>query len=182
MTISKRAYLDGQLNIIEQLKTKVEEISKFSKSDLSKKPGPGKWSALECFAHLNLTYDHYLPRIEKAFDRSKVDHRPQYRGGFMIPKMIKSLLPDERGLISKNMKTFKKTTPTAAVSEEAITLYSYRLSLIEKILEQSEFRNIQSPRVTSLVGPVLRFRLGDAIAFMLAHDIRHIAQALRALG
>lgn len=168
--------------MIEQLKFHVDEIANQSEALLNQKPGPEKWSALECFAHLNLTYDHYLPRIEKAFAEAKEDRSLQYKGGVFVPKIIKSLLPDDKGMISKNMKTFKSTIPPRDVNHGEIDMYSKRLRLIEKILLESEFKNIQSPRVTSLVGPILRFRLGDAIAFILAHDIRHMVQAIRALG
>ncbi|MEO5584289.1 MAG: hypothetical protein ABIQ75_02450, partial [Flavobacteriales bacterium] len=39
----------------------------------------------------------------------------------------------------------------------------------------------ESPRITSTLGPVLRFKIGDAFRFMIAHQERHFLQIERSL-
>ena len=43
-----------------------EEVSGHSVDVLSKKPAPGKWSVLECYAHMNILYEIYLKTINQG--------------------------------------------------------------------------------------------------------------------
>ncbi|MEO8734696.1 MAG: hypothetical protein ABI373_10230, partial [Flavobacteriales bacterium] len=49
--------------------------------------------------------------------------------------------------------------------------------LLEKALSQG----LEGPRITSTLGPVLRFKIGDAFRFTIAHQERHFLQIERAL-
>ena len=55
------------------------------------------------------------------------------------------------------------------------------LNTFQAIVTYLEGKNIQSAKVKSLVGNIVRFKIGDALLFMLAHNDRHIQQAINAL-
>jgi hypothetical protein len=48
------------------------------------------------------------------------------------------------------------------------------------LLEQAKLVNIQKVKIPTTLGNWLKFSLGDTFRFVIAHERRHMAQALRA--
>ena len=159
-----------------------------SEEQLNHKPEPNKWSALECFAHLNHTNKYYLDGLNKALSASLVKpvEKP-YKAGVFGAFMINGLKPKE-GAIRFKMKTFNSVKPITERHPGSILKASAvfadfleDLKSFDTVGLQLKETDGQKVRVKSLIGNALRFRGIDALLFLMAHNERHILQAERAM-
>ena len=181
--------LKDLLKQIEYQKKYVKESFYYQSEDqLTAKKSEEKWSATQCFEHMNLTNAHYLAEINKTLPKTKQGQKDlKYKAGLIGSYMIKSMRPKE-GEITNKMKTFKNVKPLAerqpgavVKSQTVFTDFFADLEAYAEIVKSLEGKNIQSVKVKSLIGNVVRFKIGDALLFMLAHNDRHIQQAINAL-
>ena len=149
---------------------------------LYKQPAPDKWSVNQCLQHLNVTSYHYLPRFKKAIEQAvgvcqkrKESYRPSWLGN-MAYNVTK---PGADGIIPKPMKTFKmEFNPIIAEYKQtsAIPEFLQQKKQLLHYLDQAKNINLGGNRIPSLI-PIIRFKLGDAFRFLIAHEQRHILQA-----
>jgi uncharacterized damage-inducible protein DinB len=149
---------------------------------LNQRPGEGKWTALECLEHLNRYGEFYLPAIEKKLLAAKqaphaVAVRPGILGGYSARKM----LPDAKTGKLWKMNTFRKMNPKGE-QQDMNTLQQFAEQNRQMLLILDRCRNYNLSRThIRLTMPLLRFRLGDLLQFMINHNERHIQQAERAM-
>jgi hypothetical protein len=149
-------------------------------------PGPDAWSAAQCLEHLNIYGRHYLPAIEKAISQAKAQGvRPaeQLRPGWLGAWFTDLMLPQPNGGLKKKMKAPKNAIPEA--SPDARAMLAEFIDQQEKmllLLASAKEVNLNTVRVPSSLSPLIRMRLGDTFAFVVAHIERHVLQAERALG
>ena len=81
------------------------------------------------------------------------------------------------------MRTFGNMDPAQddQVNAEAISILLHSHRELAELIAQAAAIDPGKVKVQSLVR-LIRFRLGDAIDFLLAHEERHLLQALRAAG
>lgn len=147
---------------------------------LQLRPDNSGWNALECFAHLNVFLEMYLPRIEKAIHLTKArnwqpDNTTRYT------RVAKKIL--KRADLN-NGKAFK--TP------KRYDFYGQPLNHdpLKSFLINSErlLRNIQAVHAVSLNrakigwGPsgFFKLTLGNTLEWLVLHSQRHVMQAFRA--
>ncbi len=148
-------------------------------------PIPGAWSAAQCLEHLNIYGRHYLPAIEKAIlNAKKQGSRPDkhVQSGWLGAWFTDLMLPQPGGGLKKKMKAPKNAIPSAnpdarAMLAEFIEQQEQMVVLLNAAGEVS----LNKVRVPSSLSPLIRMRLGDTFAFVLAHLERHVLQAARAL-
>ena len=90
-----------------QIDEYIEEVTQLNREDLIMKPDAKKWSSIEVIDHLNLTFDLYMPRLEKSFHEAadRADAREEASVRTSRAWMIKSVAPKDRKRPFK-MKTF----------------------------------------------------------------------------
>ena len=98
-------------------------------------------------------------------------------GNYFV-KMIKPK-SDER--IPSPMKTMKKFIPELKVNDNTIRNFLTDQEGIIKALELSKQLDLNKIKITSAIGPIVTFKLGDAFRFLIGHNQRHIIQAKRVL-
>ena len=161
----------------QQLKAEEETV-------LQWKADQNTWSVLECLGHLNHYGDHYLPTIEKEIlAHDKAPQANFFKPGVLGNYFVKMMIPKPDGAIKKQ-KTKKDVNPTFTHPEMP-------LSTIDQFLKQQErwldlFALCESADLTKIRIQVsfmksLKIRLGDALRFNLAHNERHIRQAMHTL-
>lgn len=165
-----------------------EEFQTLGENQLNWKASPEKWSILQCLEHLNLTSRHYIPQMQMAVQKAIAsNHSPveYFKRGFIGNKMTTGTRPKADGKISNPIKTFKNYNPnnlppsksTQVVFDEFLKHHQDLLAIIA----QSKMVNMNKIKVKSLLGSILKFKLGDAIEFLIAHEQRHVLQAQRVL-
>lgn len=151
--------------------------------ELEQRPGPKEWSAMEVMEHLNILSGHYMRRLCRAYSGAKVTSRNTFVPGYWGEKLTTAMRPLEDGTIPGPMRTLWFFEPKAAQDKGKQSLRDFHALLAEQILllEMAFTHGLEGPRITSTLGPVLRFKIGDAFRFMIAHQERHFLQIDRAL-
>lgn len=182
MKLSKTKVTQQVQRELTAVNERVRQLQEQPREALRHRPRPDAWSALDCVEHMNLFYDDYLPRVEAAVQQTAPGSSATYSPGFFGKKMIASLRP-QRGKRRMKIKTFKKMIPdTDGKSAEPVFAAFFRHhAQLEELLTRAESLDWDRTKVTSAIGPILRFKLGDCFRLLLAHTERHLLQAHEAI-
>ena len=174
--------LDATLS--EQLE-RAHAVRSMSADVLLHRPAPEKWNSLEIFEHMCLSSGIYLRGLERVFDeRAKtLPFIPQFKPGLLGDYFTKSMLPKPDGSISNRMKTMRIFDPprNSGASQESINRFIDLCERFRKLLERARTTDLNRMKVTSSLGPIIRFKTGDAFRFPIAHQQRHFLQLERTL-
>lgn len=157
---------------------------------LRTRPTPDRWSVVEVVQHLNLSSGHYYRALRRLYDdpRSALRPSPVFRPGLIGAFSVRSMTPREDGTIPMPMATLRMFDPArtgpgvVANAEQVWDTYMAMLDGFHRMLEQARTRGLEGPRIISTLGPVIRFRIGDAFRFPIAHQQRHVLQIDRILA
>ncbi|MEO5681620.1 MAG: DinB family protein [Chitinophagaceae bacterium] len=176
------ATLEQQTNTL--LDAAIQKWQIMPGEQFSFQPSPGQWSAKQCFAHLNSYGNYYLPAIEKAIKKARLNEKlpahyffPGWLGNYFTHVMQ----PGANGIPVKKMKAFKKYIHPN--NENGYTVMADFIDQQEKILsllEAARAVNLNSTRTGISIAPIISLKLGDTLQFIIAHNHRHIRQAERA--
>lgn len=159
------------------------ELTGLSEEVLNWKPTPKQWSIQECLAHLNIFSRHYLPLHAKGMAKSNKPASQTLSPGFLGEKLTRSMKPLPDGTIPSPMATLKMFDPTRPKNQNPQALdefLKHQQTLLQQ-LQQAKDHNLNSIRITSTLGPIIRFKLGDSFRFVIAHEERHILQIKKVL-
>lgn len=168
------------------LNTAKEQLLKEQELVLLRQPAPEKWSAAQCLDHLNGYARFYIPAIEKAI-AGKLSGSllpapsPVFKSGWLGDYFTKMMLPKADGHPGMKMQAPKGYRPLANLDAKAVVneFIGWQESM-QKVLEQAKMVKLESIRIPTTLGSWLKFSLGDTFRFVIAHEQRHMAQALRA--
>lgn len=181
------AFLDQRKDEINSTLAVVRnEFGPVSDQQFNLRPNPKKWSAAECITHLNLTQEIYVPQMLVVIENK--DKYPPAKNEFnhsWIGRMAyRAMQPKENNVISFKMKTFSKFQPAdETLEKDAIldTFIKYQMDMLEVITGLGDI-DPEKPKINSALGPIFKMGIGDALRFMIAHNMRHILQAQNALS
>lgn len=166
--------------------TRSKEIALLPSEQLLKRPEPNKWNALEVFEHMNLSSGIYARGLKKAFARHAGDFRanPVFKPGLIGGYAARAMQPKTDGRIAWRMKTLRMFDPPKqhGASHESIAGFIEHCTAFLELLEQARRTDLNRIKVVSSLGPLLRFKAGDAFRFPIAHQERHFLQIERALS
>lgn len=167
-------------SLIEDTQKVKEEAIRFTtlgRDELLYKPSPEQWNVLECIEHLNIADAHYITEFDKKLDVAKASDVKEFKSGWMGNYFVKSIKPREDGTIPSPMKTLKKFRPEVNVQHDTLSKFIEDQDYIIEALEKSKSLDLNKIKITSAIGPIVTFRLGDAFRFLIGHNQRHIIQA-----
>lgn len=177
--------INALTGVVREQRARALEIARLPAEQLLHRPAPGAWNTLEVFEHLNLSSGIYARGLEAVFLRKA--HRyhadPEFRPGFLGNWFTTGLRPGNDGRIRWKMRTFKLFDPARqqGTSQESITRFIGLCDRFLALLDRARDTNLGRMRVTSSLGPLIRFKAGDALRFPIAHQQRHFLQIERAL-
>ncbi|QNL22766.1 DinB family protein [Hyphobacterium sp. CCMP332] len=151
---------------------------------LKKKPSAEKWSALECIDHLNQTYQVYIPNLNKALNDVPKNPQKKYKAGLFGDIMVSSVGLKSNGKAKMPMKTFDFFEPGKLDNLNKEEVFDRFFEFHEKLrgfIQNSKDLDINKIKVQSALS-WLKLRLGVCFLFLLNHELRHIAQAKRAMN
>jgi hypothetical protein len=170
------AAASGQFETSKQDAT--ELVRALSDEQLNWRPGPGRWSIGECLMHLAMSTDAALPAIDRAIAHARQRAWPSagpYRYGWFTRWMVQSMEPPPK----RRMGTFRIFTPPATPLQRdqvVSALTESRDRLLERV-RAADGVNLKRAIVVSPVSRLFRMPLGGYVAFLAAHDRRHLWQA-----
>ncbi|MEQ8927261.1 MAG: DinB family protein [Fulvivirga sp.] len=178
-TFNKQEFIDSMLNKIDEQKTFINKINKQPQENLTKKADEKSWNALECVDHMNKAMSLYtdqmkpLKLIEGVEEEVKIGWKGKFFAEGMRPKGEK---------ISYKMPTTKIFIPASKTADETLNSFLQTLEWSKEFLESNRSKEWKGKKVTSALGPLVKFNLAEAFNFLLAHNERHILQAQKAMN
>lgn len=161
----------------EHIIAAVSDLKKLDRGVLTQRESELTWNILECVEHLALYGDFYIPQMERKVRSSTTTPDKEFKSGMLGGYFAKSMLPDEK---VNRMKTFKDKNPlNAKLGVETIDRFLDQQRRMLKLLEQSRQKSLNSIRITTTISSLIRLKLGDALQFLINHNLRHLIQIER---
>jgi len=161
---------------------------------LTARPGPKRWSAIDCLEHVRRANSMYLRQLERAITKAeRKGRRPveDFRPGAVGARMRAALRPrpktpeaDGRPRIAMKVPTFGPYDPVKDASPprpaETLQRFEDQLALMRQTARRCERIDL-GVRSRTLLGPFLLLKVGDVLRYLNAHADRHLVQAERAM-
>ena len=165
------------------------QLRDLPQEQLHLRPDPKRWSVMEVLQHMNLSSGHYHRHLERLYanENNGLRFRTTYTPGRWGDYSTKAMEPKPDGRIDWRMKTMGMFEPrdVATTGWQALDDFEAMCHGFIGLLERARTRGLEGEKVTSTLGPILRFKAGDAFRFPIAHQRRHwlqIERTLEALG
>jgi hypothetical protein len=146
------------------------------------KPLPDKWSIAECFRHILLIYENYLPLASTVVEKSEPDFSVNsvFKSGLLGKYLINTVKIREDNSIKKIMKCPARLSPMQnrdINGEVLLNRFKEQTDSAIVLLEKSKNINLASAKAGLPFFPYFRLRLGDFMSYFVYHVERHIVQA-----
>lgn len=170
------------------LNTAREKLLPANDEILLQQPAPDKWSAAQCLDHLNAYARFYIPRIDRAIQGKlagslPLSPSPVFKSGWLGNYFTNMMLPKADGHPGMKMQSPKGYRPMSDLhAKQVVNEFIEWQERVKQLLDQSKLVNLESIKIPTTLGNWLKFSLGDTFRFVIAHEQRHIAQALRAIN
>ncbi len=171
---------------LRQQLVRAAEVRKLSSELLLHRPAPEQWNALMIFEHLCLSSGIYVRGLEDVFDRRahRYPGNKEFKPGLLGNYFTTGMVPRPDGSISNRMRTLRMFDPARnnGASSESIDRFMDLCERFLLLLQHAGTTDLNRMRVTSSLGPLIRFKAGDAFRFPIAHQQRHFLQLERTLA
>lgn len=166
---------------VQELHTTVDtQLRRLSLAQLNRKPGPTSWSALECLEHLNRYSRFYNAELTRALQPSAASaaHPHEVEFSWLGRKSYDTVKPDN----GKQHKTVKHMDPAGSqLGPEVVTEFLAHQTRLLELLHGAQDINLNRKAVRIEFFKLLKLKVGEAMQFVVAHEQRHVQQALRAV-
>lgn len=171
-------------NDVAKLLADTKELLLADEDLLLQAPGAGKWSAIQCLEHLNSYNRYYLPQIEKALLNGVYKNLPAqatYTPGWLGNYFTKLMKPGVNGELVSKMKAPKDHRPAKGLNvKKVLSEFIEGEEKLLSYLERVEKLNMAKMRVPISIAKFIKLKLGDTFRFLIAHQQRHMLQAIKA--
>jgi len=157
-------------------------FGRLTPEQLNWRPAPESWSVAQCLEHLIAMNADFFP----AFDAiARGDYRPPMAARLPLlprlwgPLILKAVQPGTRGKV----KTRPRFVPSSSeISGDVVS--RFRAHQDDLAARMGRMTNVD-PRRVAVVSPMtgaVAYSLFDAYRIIVAHERRHLAQAVRVTG
>ncbi len=177
--------LSPQLSkLISEFQSATERVAQmqldYSENDWQRKPGPDRWSAIECIWHLNWTSEKMIENVRQAL--AEIVSTPKDLGkhhldlfGWLLAKSLSM-----QGRFAK----FKTTAPFVSQSRlnisEVLARFQELQSEMVNVIRESDGRPLGAGKVISPFNAKVRYNVYSAFCVTAVHEHRHLDQAEQA--
>lgn len=180
MRVPADRHLDDLAAQLEAVGERARALSSALRDDqLLWRPDPDRWGVADCFEHLVTADSQYFPRLRAAIDEAApaLEGERVYSPGLFARWFIRSVGPGGKMKLPAP-KSFRPPPPAADAPERFLA----GQRRIAGFLEEARGIDLQSARLASPVSPLVRFTVGEALTLIVAHQERHLEQALAVRG
>lgn len=157
-----------------------ERFADLPADELIRKPNAQTWSIAENMQHLITVNESYFPILEQLkTGKYKVSFMARFSFfvNFMGNTILKSVEPGRR----KKMKTFPMWEPVAAtVHGDIVADFSKHQAELKKAIAAAETSLQKKSIISSPANRNIVYTLEKAFEIMIAHEERHLNQAIEA--
>lgn len=178
-----REFTEAMKKEIEAIRNTATEAFNGSEEQLlNHKEHPEKWSVLECLEHLNRYHQYYYPHLKRAFSQPS-DKQPSLRTSWTGQKFIKMMLPENK----KKMKALKHMNPQltpaqSRLDKKVFTAFLNNQEELFQLVADLPQANLNKKCIPVEFFKLLKMRSWEAFHFLIAHEQRHLAQAIKAIS
>lgn len=177
MTITSEKLIQ---DLIDRTRTNIDKAEKFSSLSVEKlnwKTKKDSWSILECFEHLNLYGDFYIPEIKNKIENSKTQPKENFKSGILGNYFAKSMLPKEK---LNKMKTFKDKNPIGSkLDKSTIKRFILQQKQILNLLDKTRDIDLNKTKTAISISKLVKLKIGDTFRVVIYHNERHLVQAYK---
>ncbi|MGX5818374.1 DinB family protein [Chitinophaga lutea] len=152
---------------------------------LLQQPAPGSWSAIQCLDHLNGYGQFYIPRLRAALEKGAaqgVAAKPTFKSSWLGNYFTNLMVPKEDGSLRMKMQAPKGYRPVQQPdAEKTLQEFGRQQDQFLHLLQQASSTDIARVKVPTTLSSLLKLSAGDTFRFLIAHEQRHVLQALRAV-
>lgn len=150
-----------------------------SDAQFNQRPSPSEWSVGECFEHLNLTGELYLPVLDAAIENAR-SRGLTSDGPFSYGFIERWFIKDIDAPIRRRFKAIRELIPPRDLSASAVmTRFDQLQDKLAERLRKADGVDLRRVKVRSKVAPI-SFTLGTTFNILVAHERRHTWQAREA--
>lgn len=168
------------------LNSAVQQWQMMNPAIIKQQPAAGSWSAMQCLGHLNAYGKYYLPAIERAIDIARLKHQlatTEFTPGWLGNYFTQMMLPGKDGVTVKKIKAPKNyTIQNEGNSDAVIAEFITQQEKLLVLLHQARRVDLNTIRIPISIAKFIRLKLGDVFMFLIAHNLRHVKQAERAIA
>ncbi|NAY91782.1 hypothetical protein GTQ34_07625 [Muricauda sp. JGD-17] len=175
---------ENQIQRLNSILVRVEHLQKLDFQTLTTPPGPKSWNIVEVLTHLNIAYGLYRPKFDEVLENTPNIQKES--NTFKVSAWQRMIINMQRpkGTVRKwKMKTLKRFEPlldTETMNEGKVTatfvhFFDSHLHLKDCILK-SRRKDVSKRKISSAIGPIVKFYLPEAFEFLLCHLERHMVQ------
>lgn len=173
--------LEELLTITKRLQIEVKEkFLSLNEGQLAWRPRPDAWSIADCLAHLN-KYSRYY---NKTF-RTKMDEMPEtpsttFTSSHLGRTMYRTMKLGKKNNIRKKMRAPKGYNPIQnpeIIGSEPVAEFIRHSDGLIDVLNRAKESNLKKIKIPISISKIVKLRLGDALAFVVYHNERHVLQA-----
>ncbi len=182
--LSRQTLLSDLIDRTAVITSNTHPFLRLSEGQLNFKVGAGIWSIAEIFGHLNITNTKYIHSILERIKTAPDVIPEMYQNGWLGDWVYEKLMPRADGSVFRiNAPKFfhAEIKGQHQHAHEMLNQFIEQLHVIHDILIHSATKDLRRIRVPFYLTGALRFRLGDTLRFLIAHNERHLLQAHRML-
>jgi hypothetical protein len=174
--MSERADLERQLDAIV---VEAESLlSGLSEAQVNWRPAADRWSVGDCLSHLDTGIRTAMPALDAAIDTARArgwTGQGPLRYGWFARWMVRSQEPP----VTRRVRTFPVFFPAQGPHDVTALRAGFRATrdALRERLARAEGLDWKRARVVSPASRFFRLPFGAYVAFLLAHDRRHLWQA-----
>jgi hypothetical protein len=143
-----------------------------SEEQLLWQPDPKEWSILQCFDHLNLTHQYYMPKVTQALENavSAAPGADRYAPSFWAGIYMHFAFNPRYSFSAPT-----GVVPGTALQRTVLNVYLEKQEALLRVLDRAPHIDLCRTRVPIAKG--VSFNLGDCLKILVYHDGLHMRQA-----
>jgi hypothetical protein len=169
------AALDTATGGVEQL------FASHDTGALARPPGPGRWSAAQCVAHLAATNFAYLTALRAAVKPVLHLHNHERSGPLCPGRPTRWFLAYLEPPVRRRVRAPRRIAPPAAIDPRAaLREFQQSQTAVRELLMECRHLDLNRIRFPNPFVPGIRFTVGAGFLIIAAHERRHLWQATMA--
>lgn len=172
---------------VQGISSTVQGASTLGQAILSTPPAAGKWSVAQIVEHLNTYNRYYIPLIEASMGKAAPGNgtfRSGWLGAYFTRSMYSEVKSAQR--VTNKMSAMKGHIPPATVDTAKILAeFLEAQQQLSRLIAGMNSIDPGTVKIPITISRFIRISIGDAVCFLVAHQVRHclqIREALAALG
>ncbi|WP_118973026.1 DinB family protein [Taibaiella koreensis] len=175
----KTALLQRLEQRVEQhLLTTTAQLQNLETKRLLQQRQDGGWSIAQCLEHLNSYGRYYLPAIEKGLRQAAPATKDTFTSTWLGDYFTRMMEP---GVKKYKAPKDHRPAPELDAATVVATFIGQQETLLACLRKAQEI-DMDKVRIPISIARWIKLKLGDVFRFVVAHDERHIQQALRQLN